>query len=113
MGPDALMRRLKQIEREAGPRSTLRWGPRTLDLDIIDYNGVVRGWQSQKPSSARETRPGSLILPHPMTHQRPFVLEPLREILPNWRHPVYRRTANELALHISHDQTGRILERLT
>ena len=52
---------------------TLKNAPRTLDLDLIDYNGLVQ--------------PGPPTLPHPRMSERTFVLVPLREAVPNWRHP--------------------------
>jgi 2-amino-4-hydroxy-6-hydroxymethyldihydropteridine diphosphokinase len=52
-------------------------GPRTLDLDILDYQGVILNCPSLP----------SLELPHPRLHQRDFALLPLQEVAPNWRHP--------------------------
>ena len=72
--PEALLRRLHALEHAAGRRRGLRWGPRTLDLDLLDYHGLVRPW-----------RP---TLPHPGIAQRAFVLAPIAEIAPAWRHPV-------------------------
>src|SRR5262245_60983278 len=82
MPPEALMLHLHDIERRAGRRRRLRWGPRTLDLDLLDYHGLVRR--------------GRLDLPHPGIAERDFVLTPLMEIAPNWRHPVTRRSARTL-----------------
>lgn len=79
--PQALLRRLHTIEREAGRRRRTRWGPRTLDLDLIDWHGVVR------------PPPSWPILPHPGTPARIFVLRPIAEIAPRWRHPVTRQFA--------------------
>jgi 2-amino-4-hydroxy-6-hydroxymethyldihydropteridine diphosphokinase len=80
LAPETLLRALHTIEREAGRVRRKRWGPRTLDLDLIDYNGLVR-----KPS---RTTIKPLALPHPGVNARTFVLEPLVEIAPRWRHPV-------------------------
>lgn len=66
-------------DRAAGPPK----GPRTLDLDLLLYDDLVL----DKPE---------LTLPHPAMHQRRFVLEPLGEIAPEWRHPVLRRSIAEL-----------------
>lgn len=109
-GPEALLRRLKAIERMAGPRSALRWGPRTLDLDILDYRGRIVNWFAG--DFARGASRPRLILPHPLLHLRPFVLEPLNEILPNWRHPVLQRSAKQLWREMRKKRTGRVLRRL-
>lgn len=80
--PNALLARLHSIERAAGRRRSRRWGPRTLDLDLLDYHGLVCG--------------GRLTLPHPGIEHRLFVLVPLAEIVPRWVHPVRRETARAL-----------------
>lgn len=85
LSPDALMRKLHMIEREAGRQRRLRWGPRTLDLDLIDYHGLVR---RKKTLSVRP-----LVLPHPGISERLFVLEPLVEVAPAWRHPLTKESA--------------------
>ena len=82
LAPAALLRLIKQIERRAGRRFGRRWGPRCLDIDILDYGGRRLGW----PPRRRER--GRLILPHPEMHRRAFVLVPLLEVAPHWRHPV-------------------------
>jgi len=88
--PQALLARLHAIERAAGRRRTVRWGPRTLDLDLLDYRGLV--WHN----AAVGNEPGSLVLPHPGIAERSFVLEPIMEIAPGWRHPISRATARQL-----------------
>ncbi len=85
LSPHALLRRLHMIERHAGRKRGRRWGPRTLDLDIIDYNGQCMKQKSQVPKA--------LILPHPGIAERSFVLEPIAEIAPRWKHPVNHKTA--------------------
>ncbi len=82
---EALLHALHMIERRAGRKRLKRWGPRTLDIDILDYNGLYR-----KPSS---TSIKPLALPHPGIAERSFVLVPLAEIAPGWRHPLTRETA--------------------
>ena len=81
--PLALLQKLHAIERMAGRRRVLHWGPRTLDLDIIDYHGLIR--HSQK-----------LVLPHPGIAERIFVLKPIAEMTGKWRHPTTRLTAQEM-----------------
>jgi 2-amino-4-hydroxy-6-hydroxymethyldihydropteridine diphosphokinase len=86
----SLLRRLKSIERRAGRRVSARWSARPLDIDIIDMGGRVLNWPALTRSG------GPMILPHPLMHQRGFVLVPLAEIAPAWRHPVLGLTAREL-----------------
>ena len=82
ISPGSLLRLLKRLEREAGRRSGVRWGPRPLDLDILDFGGRIVG----RPSSRRAA--GQILLPHPEMARRGFVLVPLAEIAPGWRHPL-------------------------
>lgn len=72
LAPEPLLVRLHEVEAEAGRQREVRWGPRTLDLDLIamaDEDGPMR-------------RQGELVLPHPRAHERRFVLEPLGEVWP-------------------------------
>lgn len=81
--PGELLEELNRIEAEAGRERTLRWGPRTLDLDILFYDKL-------------EYEDDRLIIPHVDMHNREFVLRPLAELAPNLRHPVLHRTVSEL-----------------
>lgn len=78
-----LLRLLQAIEADHGRLRTERWGPRTLDLDLLAFGESV----SHSPQ---------LTLPHPHMHERIFVLQPLCDIAPQWRHPVIGQTAEEL-----------------
>ncbi len=92
LAPQALMNKLHEIERSAGRSRNVRWGPRTLDLDLLDYDGVI------------QDDPGGLILPHPGIAERIFVLKPLAEIAPSWIHPVLHESAAALLARL--DQSG-------
>jgi 2-amino-4-hydroxy-6-hydroxymethyldihydropteridine diphosphokinase len=81
IAPAALLRLIKQIERRAGRRPGARWSPRCLDIDILDYGGRRIGWPQHRRLHGR------LVLPHPEMHKRAFVLVPLLEVDPHWRHP--------------------------
>jgi 2-amino-4-hydroxy-6-hydroxymethyldihydropteridine diphosphokinase len=72
--PGELMRALLALEKAFGRVRKTKWEPRSLDLDLIDYGGLV----SDAPH---------LSLPHPLMHERAFVLRPLQDIAPCWRHP--------------------------
>ena len=81
--PRELLRELNRIEAEAGRERTVHWGPRTLDLDIIFYDDEM-------------IREKDLCIPHVDMHNRRFVLEPLSQIAPYMRHPVYGKTVVEM-----------------
>jgi 2-amino-4-hydroxy-6-hydroxymethyldihydropteridine diphosphokinase len=95
--PRDLLLKLHAIERLAGRRRTLRWGPRTLDLDLIDYDGITR------------RKPRKPILPHPGIAERIFVLAPIHEIAPRWRHPVTALTAAQMLWRLDPGGQGALL----
>ena len=82
LGPASLLAVLHQIESEFGRVRDSKNAPRTLDLDILDYDGRIE--------------PGPPILPHPRIAERAFVLVPLADLVPDWRHPVTGRGIAEL-----------------
>ena len=81
--PEELLEKLHEIEKEAHRERIIRWGPRTLDLDILLYDDLVM-------------ENDELIIPHIEMHMRDFVLKPLSEIAPNVRHPIYKKTISQL-----------------
>ncbi len=83
--PRALLRHLQIIEAELGRVRDVKDGPRTLDLDLLLFGDRVIA----DPSVP-------LLVPHPRLQDRFFVLDPLREIAPDFRHPVFDRTMSEL-----------------
>jgi 2-amino-4-hydroxy-6-hydroxymethyldihydropteridine diphosphokinase len=109
--PEALLRRLKALERTAGRRGGRPWGRRTLDIDILDYKGRVRHWRGRHPDFSH-AGPRPLVLPHPLLHVRPFVLGPLLEVAPSWRHPVLGRDVRALWRKLAGRREGRLLKRL-
>ncbi len=79
----AVLRLIKQVERDFGRRPGRRWGDRVLDLDIIGAGDMV-------------VRVPGLQVPHPGVAERRFVLDPLCDIAPLWRHPVLKASARQL-----------------
>ncbi len=83
LDPEKLLQELQQIELSLGRQRRQKWGPRTMDLDILLYGDSV----ISQPA---------LQIPHPRMHNRPFVLQPLCEIAPDVLHPVLNQPAVEL-----------------
>ncbi len=80
--PIALLTLLHEVETQFGRKRSAPNAPRELDLDLLDYDGQVVE--------------GMVILPHPRIAQRRFVLEPLAQAAPGWRHPVTGHTVEAL-----------------
>ncbi len=83
IGPHTLLEKFKNIEIELGRRPAVRWGPRTIDLDILFYG-------------ERIVNDHDLKIPHERLHERVFMLGPLCEISPNIKHPVSGISISEL-----------------
>ncbi|MFZ4540361.1 MAG: 2-amino-4-hydroxy-6-hydroxymethyldihydropteridine diphosphokinase [Rickettsiales bacterium] len=86
--PIDLLSCIKHIETDLGRKPEARWAPRQIDIDIIAYNDMLMV-------------DDILTLPHPHMDTRRFVLEPLAEIAPDWTHPIFGKTAQELLAELS------------
>lgn len=96
--PRQLLAGMLDIEKEMGRRRVQKKGPRTLDIDILLFgNSIVKA--------------KGLTIPHPAMHERRFVLEPLAEIAPEERHPVFKRTVRELRDALPPGQTVKRLQK--
>lgn len=90
--PQALYELLREIEARYGRERREKWAARTLDLDIVAIDDLAGTF-------------GDVTLPHPHMHERAFVLAPMAEIAPGWRHPGLAKTARELLADLS-DSSG-------
>jgi 2-amino-4-hydroxy-6-hydroxymethyldihydropteridine diphosphokinase len=99
LGPDATLAALHMVEDMFGRVREERNGPRWIDLDLLDYNAI------QKQGLA----PGISTLPHPRLHLRAFVLLPLADLSPDWRHPVTGELICALLSRLPSDQKATLL----
>jgi len=83
LSPCELLKICQGIEKKLKRVRTVRWGPRTIDLDILLYSDLIM-------------QDEDLVIPHPHIHEREFVLKPLNDIAPQAVHPVYKMTVHEL-----------------
>jgi 2-amino-4-hydroxy-6-hydroxymethyldihydropteridine diphosphokinase len=81
--PDGLLNAIRDIEQQCGRQRELKWGQRTLDIDILFYDDIVMN----EPQ---------LVIPHPHLHERRFALTPLCDIAPDMTHPTLKKTIQQL-----------------
>ncbi|MEQ8503786.1 MAG: 2-amino-4-hydroxy-6-hydroxymethyldihydropteridine diphosphokinase [Rhodospirillales bacterium] len=95
LAPDALMALLLGIEARFGRRRSERNAPRILDLDLLTFGQRVLS--------------GNLEVPHPRLHLRSFAVLPIRDLAPDWIHPVLGRSIREISADLPADQEIRPL----
>ena len=96
--PLIFLDKIKEIETKLGRTRLKKNEPRTCDIDIIDYNGEIIDSYD-------------LIIPHPKSHLRNFVIYPLKEIEPHWLHPVFNKKIDSFFLELdknSHNEITRL-----
>lgn len=93
--PADLLAVLHEVEAGLGRQRIARWAARTVDLDLIAYGQQVLpdragylAWHDLALERQAQEAPAQLILPHPRMHERAFVLVPMRDVAPDWHHPV-------------------------
>ena len=101
--PNELLNQLHLIEEDFGRTRIKRWGQRTLDIDLIDFDNIifpnntyVNEWLNMPLDMQKVKIPEQLILPHPRIQDRPFVLIPLIDVAPHWKHPLLNETPQEM-----------------
>lgn len=92
--PRELLKTIKDIESEVGRKGSFRWGPRVVDLDILLFDSII-------------LKEEDLEIPHPLMHERDFVLRPLCEIAPDRVHPLLKVRISDLIKSLE-DKGSRI-----
>ena len=102
--PEDILAALHEIEAGWGRARKTRWGPRPIDLDLIAVEAELRPdvatlscWIDLPPERQAQDWPEHLLLPHPRLQDRAFVLVPMLEVTPDWRHPLTGRSAAQMA----------------
>ena len=95
LGPESLLKNLKQLEVELGREQNFHWGPRLIDLDILFYDNMVI-----------DTPP--LVIPHPRLHERAFVLVPLADVAPDLIHPIFQKSVSQLLAEVDRQGILRV-----
>ncbi|WP_338048242.1 2-amino-4-hydroxy-6-hydroxymethyldihydropteridine diphosphokinase [Paenirhodobacter enshiensis] len=103
LAPEDALAALHRIEAGLGRVRHDRWGARGIDLDLIAMDdrlvpdaGTHARWRDLPLEQQMREAPGHLLLPHPRLQDRAFVLIPLAEIAPGWRHPVLGQSVREM-----------------
>ena len=103
LAPQNMLETLSSIENTLGRVREKRWGPRVIDLDLIAFNDLVlpdldgySHWKDLDLERQTQETPQELIIPHPRVQDRAFVLIPLRDVVPDWIHPVSGASIDEM-----------------
>lgn len=106
---------IHEIEAEMGRVRVQRWGQRVIDIDLLAIDDqvlpdrqTVQSWIDLPLDRQKVEAPETLILPHPRVQGRGFVLVPLAQIAPEWRHPLLGETVTDMLARLDPKETAEI-----
>ncbi|WP_155142275.1 2-amino-4-hydroxy-6-hydroxymethyldihydropteridine diphosphokinase [Roseibium sp. RKSG952] len=115
LDPNGLLELLHRVEHEFGRAREQRWGMRTLDLDLVCWEDLVlpdqveyKRWLNLAADQQSQVAPDQLIVPHPRLQDRAFVLVPMADIAPDWRHPVLDLTVTEMIARLPAEDVSAV-----
>lgn len=115
--PEDTLQRLHTIEAKLGRQRSGRWAARTVDLDLLAHGDqvlpdvpTVRQWMDLPAEMQARSAPDGLILPHPRLQDRAFVLGPLRQVAPDWVHPILGKSVEAMWLELSEQARAEVTE---
>ncbi|WP_170333877.1 2-amino-4-hydroxy-6-hydroxymethyldihydropteridine diphosphokinase [Ruegeria arenilitoris] len=115
LDPNGLLELLHRVEHEFGRAREQRWGMRTLDLDLVCWEDLVlpdqaeyKRWFNLAADQQSQVAPDQLIVPHPRLQDRAFVLVPMADIAPDWRHPVLDLTVTEMIARLPAEDVSAV-----
>jgi len=110
-----LLSHLHKVEKAMGRERLERWGQRTLDLDLLAFGDEIAPdragflhWRDLPVEQQSTRAPEQLILPHPRLQDRAFVLVPMADVAPDWRHPVTQRSTRQMLADLDADEVAKI-----
>jgi 2-amino-4-hydroxy-6-hydroxymethyldihydropteridine diphosphokinase len=98
LSPTNLLKFIKEIEITLGRKKRIKWGPRELDIDILFYG-------------ERIINESDLVIPHPFLHQRSFALVPLKDLAPDFIHPVIKKSISSLLEELGNEELPIFLKK--
>ena len=114
-GAAEVLEALHLVEARFGRARTQRWAGRTLDLDLLAMGDLIlpdateqARWRHLPPDQQAKLAPDRLILPHPRLQDRAFVLVPLCDLAPGWRHPALGQTAAEMLAALPPEEVAAV-----